>query len=68
MCLVTIGGLETTIQAAKVLREGREVGFCDNTLQSALRDVGLSACEKLPKPCLSEKNVQEKLQFARIHK
>ena len=45
--------LETAVQAAKVLREGREVGFYDNTLRSALRDAGLSACEKIPKPCLS---------------
>ena len=47
--LVTVGGLETVVQVAKVLREGREVGFCDNTLWSALRDAGLSACEKIPK-------------------
>jgi transposase len=67
VCLVTVGGLETAVHAAKVLREGREVGFCDNTLRSALRDVGLSACEKIPKPCLSKKNVRERLRFARIH-
>ena len=68
MHLVTVGGLETAIRVAKVLREDREVGFCDNTLRSALRDAGLSACEKIPKPCLSQKNVRETLRFARIHK
>jgi hypothetical protein len=31
----------------------REVGFYDNTLQISLRDVGLRACEKIPKPCMS---------------
>jgi hypothetical protein len=46
----------------------REVGFCDNTLRNALRDVGLRACKKIPKPCLSEWNIQEKLCFATIHK
>ena len=51
-----------------MLREDREVGFCDNTLWSALRDVGLSACEKIPKPYLSQKNIRERLRFARIHK
>ena len=66
--LITVGGLEIVVQAAKVLREGREVGFCDNTLRSTLRDAGLSACEKIPKPCLSQKNVRERLRFARIHK
>ena len=66
--LVKVGGLETAVQAAKVLREGREVGFYDNTLWSALRDARLSACEKIPKLCLSQKNVQERLRFARIHK
>jgi hypothetical protein len=44
--LVTIGGLETAVEAAKV-------GFCDNTLRNDLRDVGLRACEKIPKPSLS---------------
>ena len=68
MRLVTVGGLETAIHAAKVLREGREVGLCDNTLRSALRDARFSFCEKIPKPCLSQTNVQEKLQFANIHK
>ena len=66
--LVIVGGLETVVQATKVLREGREVGFYDNTLRFALRDAGLSACEKIPKPCLSHKNVRERLRFARIHK
>ena len=66
--LVTFGGLETTIQTAKVLREGREVGFYNNILRSALRDAELSACEKIPKPYLSQKNVRERLRFARIHK
>ena len=61
MRLVTVGGLETEVQVAKVLREGREVGFCNNTLWSALRDARLSACEKIPKPCLSQKNIQERL-------
>ena len=68
MRLVMVGGLETAIQATKVLKEGREVGFCDNTLRSALRDARLSACEKIPKPCLSQKNVRERLRFAKIHK
>jgi hypothetical protein len=51
--LVIVGGLETTVDAAKVLRVDREVKSCDNTLQNALRDVGLRACEKIPKPYLS---------------
>jgi hypothetical protein len=55
--LVIVGGLEMAIEAAKVLRVDREVGFCDNTLRNALRDVGLRACEKIPKPCLSQGNV-----------
>lgn len=63
-----VGGLVMAVHAANVLREGREVGFSGNTLRFALRDVRLIACEKIPKPCLSKKNVQERLQFARIHK
>jgi hypothetical protein len=51
--LVTVGGLETAIEAAKVLRVDREIGFCDDTLRNALRDVGLRACEKIPKLYLS---------------
>jgi hypothetical protein len=51
-----------------VLKVDREVGFCDNTLRNALRDVGLKACEKIPKPSLSQRNVQERLRFATIHK
>jgi transposase len=66
--LVIVGGLETAVEAAKVLRVNREVGFCDNTLQNALRDAGSRACEKIPKPSLSQKNVQERLYFATIHK
>jgi transposase len=66
--LVTIGGLETATKAAKVLRLDREVGFCDNTLRNALRNVGLRACEKISKPCLSPKNIQERFRFAMIHK
>ena len=56
---VTVGGLETAVHATKMLREGRDVGFSDNTLRSALIDVGLGACVKIPKPCLSQKNVRE---------
>jgi hypothetical protein len=51
-----------------VLRVDREVGFCDNTLRNALRDVGLKACEKIPNSCLSQRNVQVRLCFATIHK
>lgn len=58
MRLVTVGGLETT---TKVLRGDREVGLCDNTLQFALRDVELSACERyLSLECLSPKKVRER--------
>jgi hypothetical protein len=46
----------------------REVGFCDNILRNALRDVGLRACEKIPKPYLSQRNVRERLHFAIIYK
>jgi hypothetical protein len=53
MRLVTVGGLEMVVEAAEVLRVDREIGLCDNTLQNTLRDVGLRACEKIPKPCLS---------------
>jgi hypothetical protein len=56
------------VEAAKVLRVDMEVGFCDNTLRNALRDVGLRACEKISKPSLSQRNVQERLRFATIHK
>jgi hypothetical protein len=66
--LVIVGGLEMAVEVAKVLRVDREVGFCDNTLRNALRDVGLRACEKIPKPCLLQENVQEKLCFATIQK
>ena len=30
--------------------------------------MGLRACEKISKPCLSQKNVQERFRFAMIHK
>ena len=66
--LVIVGGLETTVEATKVLRMDKEVGFCDNTLQNVLTDVGLRACEKIPKPSLSQRNVQERLRFVTIHK
>jgi hypothetical protein len=55
--LVIVGRLETAIEAAKVLRVDMKVGFCDNTLRNALRDVGLRAYEKIPKPYLSQRNV-----------
>ena len=66
--LVTIGGLETAFKATKVLRLDREVGLCDNILRNALRNVGLRACEKISKPCLSQKNVQKRFCFAMIYK
>jgi hypothetical protein len=66
--LVTIGGLKMAIEAAKVLQIDMEAGFFDNTLQNALRDVGLRACEKILKPYVSQRNVQERLRFATIHK
>ena len=68
MRLVIVRGLETTIEAAKVLRVDMEVGFCDNTLRNALRNIGLRACEKISKPCQSQRNVHEKLRFATISK
>jgi hypothetical protein len=66
--LVTVGGLETAIEATKVLKVDKEVGFYDSTLQNALRDVGLRAREKIPKPYLSQRNVREKLPFSTIYK
>ena len=66
--LVIVGGLEMVAEAAKVLKVDKEVGFCDNTLRNALKDVGLRACEKIPKPSLSQRNVQERFCFATIHK
>jgi hypothetical protein len=66
--LVTVGGLETVVETTKVLRVDREVRFYDNTLQNALKDVGLRACEKIPKPCLSQNNIQARFRFATIHK
>ena len=68
VCLVTVGGLEMTVEATKVLRVDMEVGFYDNILRNALRDVRSRACEKIPKPSLSQRNVQERLCFATIHK
>jgi hypothetical protein len=66
--LVIVGRLETAIEAAKVLRVDMKVGFCDNTLRNALRDVGLRAYEKIPKPYLSQRNVWKKLCFTTIYK
>lgn len=68
VCLITIRGLITAIEATKVSRVDKEVGFCDNTLRRAMRSAGLIACEKVLKSCLSRKNVQEKLRFATILK
>lgn len=39
MHLVTVGGLKIVVQSRKVLREGRELGFCDRNLRSTLSEM-----------------------------
>src|SRR6478672_4363637 len=38
--LVTVGGLETATEVAKVIRRETGVQMCDNTLRNALREQG----------------------------
>ena len=45
-----------------------KVGFYDNSLQNTLRMVELRVNKKIPKPCLSQKNIEERLCFVTIHK
>lgn len=66
--LVTVGGLETATEVAKVIRRETGVEMCDNTLRNALREQGLSSSKKIKKPFLSEKNIKARFQFAQNHK
>lgn len=66
--LVTVGGLQTATEVAKVLRRETGVEMCDNTLRNALREQGLSSFTKVEKPFLSQKNIKERLRFAETYK
>ena len=66
--LVTVGGVETATEAAKMLRKETGVEICDNTLRNALREQGLSSFSKIEKPFLSQKNIKARFRFAQIYK
>jgi len=66
--LVTISGLETTIEEVRVLRIDTWFEMCDNALRIALRWKRLFALIKVPKLTLSQENMQERFCFAQTYK
>lgn len=59
-----VGRLKIAVAMTNMLKVDREVGFCHNTLQNALRDV-LKRCQSL---ICHKRNIEEKLCFVTIYK
>jgi hypothetical protein len=53
MRLVTVGGLDSAVEATRELKSATRVDVCVETVRNALREVGLGLAEKVSKPaCL----------------
>jgi len=65
---VTVGGLETAVQANVLLRAELGIVVSNVTVRCALRMEGLEAAVKEKKPKLSPKNAALRLEFARKYK
>jgi transposase len=66
--LVTVGGLDSAVEATRKFKSATEVDVCVETVRNALREANLGSAEKISKPALSAKHVKEMLEFAKMRK
>jgi hypothetical protein len=68
MCLVIVGGLDTTIEATRELKNASRIDVCTKTMRISLREEHLGSTKKVSKLAVFDKNVKETLKFAKMHK
>lgn len=64
---ITSGRSKTGVEVSRKLKADLSINICDNTVRNALREAGLGAIKKTPKPKLSPKNIKARLAFAKRH-
>jgi transposase len=65
---ITSGKLKTAIAVQQDLETNLDVKVDESTVRRALKDAGLQAEKKEKRPKLSDKNIKERLEFAKQHK
>lgn len=65
---VTSGKLKTAVSVKQELETNLNINVDESTIRRALKDAGLQAMKKEKKPKLSDKNIKERLKFAKQHK
>ena len=65
---ITSGAHPTAVSLTKTLNTEADQEISERTVRRILCDGGLAAKEKEKKPCLSKKNIKERLDFARRHR
>lgn len=68
MHLDIVGGLDTTIEEIRMIKNASGVDVCIKNVRIALKEVGLESTKKVFLPTLSTKNGKEILEFTKIQK
>jgi hypothetical protein len=66
MKLVIVGGLDSIVEATKVLKNTLGIDVCIEIVKNGLEEVDLGSVGKVSNP--ASKNVKEKLKFGEMHK
>lgn len=64
---MTSGKTSTVVQLSKELKKSFGISAGRNTISRSLKNRGVMSGEKKKKPLLSQKNIKERLQFAKAH-
>lgn len=64
---MTSGKTSTIVQLSKELKTSFDISAGRNTISRSLKNRGVMSGEKKKKPLLSQKNIKERLQFAKSH-
>jgi transposase len=64
---ITTGRARTATELAKILKVQYNISVSQQTVARALKEKGLKAKEKIPKPLLRKKNIKDRLSFAKAH-
>ena len=65
---ITSGKLKTAVAVQQDLETNLDIKVSDWTVREIFKDAGLQARKKEKRPKLSDKNIKERLEFARQHK
>jgi transposase len=65
---ITSGQLDTATEAAKLLKQVKNIDVSAKTVRRALRQAGMKAVVKQKKPLLRPRHIRDRLAFAERHK